>query len=126
MLVLNFAHPLTEAHCAALAALAGAEVERQIDLPCRFDLADPFSPQAAALVDTAGLSPVEWQTTPLLVNPPTLAVAAAVVLAEIHGRAGYFPAIVRLRPVRGALTTQFEVAEILNLQSVREAARGRR
>jgi len=49
-----------------------------------------------------------------------------VLLAELHGRMGYFPPIVRLRPVPNALPPRFEVAEIINLQAVREAARTRR
>ncbi len=36
---------------------------------------------------------------------------------------GYFPSIIRLRPVSGSVPPQFEVAEILNLHSVREKAR---
>ena len=37
---------------------------------------------------------------------------------------GYFPAMVRLRPLTGSVVRQFEVAEILDLQQLRE--RGRR
>ena len=33
------------------------------------------------------------------VVPPALNFITAVLLAELHGRMGYFPAIVRLRPV---------------------------
>ena len=48
------------------------------------------------------------------------------MLAELHGRLGYFPPVLRLRPVEGALPPRFEVAEILNLQDVRDAARAKR
>jgi len=48
------------------------------------------------------------------------------VLAEIHGRCGYFPPIVRLRPIKDSLPPRFEVAEILNLNAVRETARTKR
>jgi len=48
------------------------------------------------------------------------------LLAEVHGRTGYFPTIIRLRPVAGVTPPQFEVAELLNLQAVRDAARVRR
>ena len=47
-------------------------------------------------------------------------------LAEGHSRIGYFPAIVRLRPLAGSLPPHFEVAEIINLQAVRDQARLRR
>jgi hypothetical protein len=39
---------------------------------------------------------------------------------------GYFPPVVRLRPVAGSLPPRYEVAEILNLQAIRDEARKRR
>jgi len=57
---------------------------------------------------------------------PSLNYAAAVLLAELHGRMGHFPAILRLRPIAGALVTEYDVAEIINLEAVRAEARTRR
>jgi len=74
----------------------------------------------------AELAPQEWQTASILVNPPSLNFITALVLAELHGRMGYFPPVVRLRPVKEALPPRYEVAEILNLQAVRDAARLKR
>ncbi|MGH2522324.1 MAG: CRISPR-associated protein Csx15, partial [Anaerolineales bacterium] len=45
---------------------------------------------------------------------------------ELHGRMGYFPPLIRLRPVQEALPPRYEVAEILNLQAVRDGARLKR
>lgn len=123
MILLNFSHPLTPDHLAQIEALIGAAVGRVVDAPAQFDVAISFAAQVAALVDSLGLSPVEWQTAPILVNPPALNVIAVTLLAELHGRMGYFPPVVRLRPVAGALPPRFEVAEIINLQGVREQAR---
>lgn len=123
MILLNFTHPLTPDHLAHVTELTGQAVERVIDVPVQFDVAVSFVTQVAALVDGIGLAPAEWQTTPILVNPPALNVIAVTLLAELHGRMGYFPPIVRLRPVAGSLPPRFEVAEIVNLQAVREAAR---
>jgi hypothetical protein len=39
---------------------------------------------------------------------------------------GYFPPLARLRPVEGSLPPRYEVAEVINLQQVRDAARRRR
>jgi len=78
------------------------------------------------MADACGLSPTEWQTLPLLVVPPALNFSAVALLAELHGRCGYFPAQVRLRPVQGSIPPRYEVAEILDLQAIRDAARGRR
>ncbi len=61
-------------------------------------------------------SPYSPRSTCLQFCRPTL-------LAELHGRMGYFPAIVRIRPVVDSLPPRYEVAEIINLQNVRETAR---
>jgi len=126
VLLLNFSHPLTADHLAQIEALAGAQVERVIEAAVQFDTAQPFVPQVQALLAQIPLTAEEWQTTPLLIVPPALNFITAVLLAELHGRMGYFPPIVRLRPVPNALPPRFEVAEIINLQAVREAARTRR
>ncbi|NJL54898.1 hypothetical protein HC928_06690 [bacterium] len=125
MLLLNFAHPLTEAQQAQVAALLGElpEVRR---IAVQVDQAQPLVAQVRALVDGVGLSPDAWQTTPLVINPPGYAPAAAVVLAELHGRIGHFPAMVRLRPVADTTPMVYEVAEIINVQHVRETARYQR
>lgn len=129
MTVVNFTHPLTSEQLEQLKAITGQETERVIDVKAQFDPERPFADQARELVESVGLSPEEWQTLPLLVNLPSLNVIAALVLAEVHGRCGYFPAVLRLKPRRQegvAGPPQFEVAEVLNLQAVREAARTKR
>lgn len=125
MLVLNYSHPLTPEQRTQLEALLGEPLEVR-HLATHLDLAQPFAGHAVMLADAAGLSPDEWQTTPLLVVPPALNVAALALIAELHGRCGYFPPVVRLRPVPDALPPRFEVAEIVNLQAIRQAARSRR
>lgn len=133
MLLLNFSHPLTPAQLSQLEALignhpegTGAGVERVIAVPAQFDVAQPFAPQVEALLTQAPLTAEEWQTAPILIVPPALNFITAVLLAELHGRMGYFPAIVRLRPVAESVPPRFEVAEVINLQAVREHARQHR
>lgn len=126
MILLNFAHPLTKQQLEQIESLTGESVERLIEINSQIDPQEPLVPQVITLADRCGLSPVEWQTLPILVNPPSLNFIAIVLVAEMHGRMGYFPPCVRLRPVPNALPPRFEVAEILNLQAVREAARGAR
>lgn len=123
MLLLNFSHPLTADHLARIEALAGQAVDRVIDAETQFDVDAPFAPQVADLADSIGLSPDEWQTAPILVNPPALNVIAAILLAELHGRMGHFPPVVRLRPASDPLFSTYEIAEIINLQAVRAQAR---
>lgn len=124
MLLLNYAHPLTAAQLARVAELLGAMPELR-ELKTQIDQALPLGPQVAALADAAGLTPAQWQP-PLIVNPPGLAPAAVALLAEIHGRMGHFPTLLRLRPIAGGATTTFELAELINLHALREAARERR
>jgi hypothetical protein len=126
MIVLNFSHPLTSEHLQQVETLTGRKVERVIAIHSQIDPQQPLAPQVTALVEQAGLSPHEWQTLPLLINPPSLNVIAVVLLAELHGRCGYFPAHLRLRPVQGSVPPQYEVAEVLDLQTLRDAARQRR
>ena len=127
MLLLNFAHPLTPAQLEQIALAAGANDPFDVrDIRAQFDPQQPFAPQAVALANAAGLTPAQWQTEPLLVNLPALNHIAACLLAELHGRMGYFPSIIRLRPIAGSTPPQFEFAEIINLQSMRDDSRTRR
>lgn len=126
MILLNFSHPFTAEQLHQLEELAGRKVNRVIEIDAQIDPQQPIAPQVVEMADRAGLTPAEWQSLPLLVNPPSLNISAAVLLAELHGRCGYFPAAVRLRPVPDVIPPRFEVAEIVNLQTVREEARRRR
>jgi hypothetical protein len=125
MLILNFTHPLTNEQQAQIEALANSSIEEVRTIRVHIDQEKPLEPQVTAIVHDARLSSEEWQTRPLLINPPGYAPAAFVLLAELHGRIGHFPSLIRLRPKPGPVTS-YEVTEILNLQSIREAARRRR
>lgn len=126
MLLLNFSHPLTPAQTAQIETLTGRAIERTIPIPTQFDNQQPYLPQLTKLLEQVPISAAEWQTTPLLIIPPALNFITAILLAELNGRMGYFPPIVRLRPIPNSLPPQFEVAEILNLQQIREDARRQR
>jgi hypothetical protein len=126
MILLNFSHPLTAEQRAQAEALLGAAFDQTIDAPVQFDEQQPFAPQLQELLQRVPLSPAEWQSEPLVVLLPSLNFIAALLLAELHGRMGYFPAVLRTRPVEGATPRRYEVAELLDLQATREAARHRR
>jgi hypothetical protein len=125
MLILNFTHPLTDENKARIEALAELPIDEIRTIPVQIDQARPLESQIVAIVEAARLSSEEWQTRSLLINPPGYAPAAFVLLAELHGRIGHFPSLIRLSPKPGPVTS-FEVAELLNLQAVRESARRRR
>ncbi len=126
MILLNFSHPITPEQLAQVEALLKKKIEQVIPLAVQFDVQQPFLPQLADLAARIPLSAEDWQTRPIIVIPPSLNFITALLLAELHGRMGYFPPVVRLRPVEGALPPRYEVAEVLNLQAVRETARTKR
>src|SRR6266567_6049894 len=125
MLILNFTHPLTTEQCAQIEVLAHETIAEVRTIAVQIDQVEALEPQINRIIDEAGLSCEEWQTRPILINPPGYAPAAFVLLAELHGRIGPFPSLIRLRPKPGPVTT-YEVAELLNLQTIREQARRRR
>lgn len=126
MIVVNYAHPLTVAQHAQIEELTGQTIDQVLHVPAQFDHSRPFAEQIQALLKATNLSTDDWQTRPLLVNLPSFAAIAAVLLAELHGRMGYFPSIIRLRPVANSTPPQFEVAEVLNLNALRDEARRQR
>jgi len=126
MILLNFSHPLSPGELARLETLTGQPIERVVEVKTQIDTQANLVPQVVALADACKLSPEQWQTAPLLVLPPSLNFVAVTLLAELHGRMGYFPAHLRMRPVPDALPPRYEVAEVINLQAVRDEARKKR
>ena len=125
MLILNYSHPLNAAQLERIEALVG-EQPMVRDLATHADRARPLAEVARELADAASLSTEEWQTIPLLLNPPALAPLALALIAELHGRSGGFPALINIRPVAESIPTRYEVAELVNLQDLRNKARVRR
>ena len=126
MIVLNFSHPLTDAQREQIEALSGMPIERVITVQTQFDEQQPFALQLIDLMAQIDLEYRQWQNEQIVVVLPSLNFIAALVLAELHGRMGYFPSIVRMRAIANSLPRRFEVAELLNLQDVRDLARTRR
>lgn len=126
MLVLNYAHPLrSEALGLLHGLLEGQELQEVKNIACQVDQEGAFADQAVALVDAAGWSPEQWQTNRFVVCFPGLSAIALAVCAEMHGRSGYFPTLVRLKPV-GGTPPVFMPAELVDLARIRESARLRR
>lgn len=122
MLILNFSHPLTQEQRTQIETLANTPIDEVRTVLVQINQSEPLDAQIVAIVDSIALASEEWQTRPLLINPPGYAPVAFVLLAELHGRIGHFPSLIRLRPKPGPITI-FEVAELLNLQAIRQAAR---
>ncbi len=125
MLILNFTHPLTNEHKTQIESLSDIAIEGVQTIAVQIEQSEPLEAQIRAIVESVQLTSEEWQTHSLLVNPPGYAPAAFVLLAELHGRMGHFPTLIRLRPKPGPMTS-YEVAELLNLQTIRENSRTHR
>jgi hypothetical protein len=123
MILVNFSHPITKEQQRKIKALTNQSIEAILPVSSQFKHDIPFPEQITALVDAIGLSPEDWQTKPILVNPPGLSSAAVTLLAELHGRMGHFPSIVRIRPVPESNPPSYEVAEIIDLRTLRDKAR---
>lgn len=126
LVILNYSHPITPEQRVQIEQQGGQPVKRVIDVPVQIDHEAPLAPQIVALAEAAGLSSDDWQTLPLVVNLPSLALAAGALLVEVHGRVGHFPTVLHLRPETSGPTTIFAVAGLENLQALRDAARVRR
>jgi CRP-like cAMP-binding protein len=124
--LLNFTRSLTTEQTEQIEMALGKQIGKLVHLPVEFDNARPYGPQCIALADQVGLNGNDWTTLPIVVNPPGYVPGALALFSELHGRMGYFPAVVRLRPVVGSTPAFYEVAEIINLQALRDAARERR
>ena len=122
ILVLNFAHPLTAQQQTQIENLSGTSVEDIITIPTLISEEEPLQPQITSLIDAIDQSTPDWHKRHILINPPGYAPAALLLLAEIHGRIGHFPTLIRMRPKHGSVTT-YQVIDLLNLQTIRDAAR---
>lgn len=126
MYILNFSHPLTEAHITQLEALTGMPTTSVRNIRVQFDPTRDFVSQTSELLQSLEISSAEWQNNAWIIVLPSLNYIAAILLAELHGRMGVFPSILRMRAVENAFVTQFEVAEVIRLEGVRQEARKQR
>jgi len=117
-IILNFSHPITDEQRAQIAAALEREIE-VLDVPFQLDLLHQISPQVRLIVSSLDISPEQWQSAPIIVNLPGFSPGAAALLAELHGRMGYFPPIIRLRRQAG----WWVFAEVVDLQEIRDLAR---
>ena len=128
--ILNFGHPLAPR---VLQHLAPAQ-EIKVGVHLALD-AEPTAPQVVRVVDEA-MEALKKQgvktdgTASLMVVLPGMTEAAAVLLAELHGRTGSFPRVLALRRSRTdgtyGLFADSAGLGVLDLEKVRQEARGRR
>lgn len=126
MIVLNFSHPLSALQLEQLEAISGELIDEVIVVDSFVDQTESLPAQVSHWINELEIDSSRWQSERWLVNLPALNVSTALVLAQLHGRMGYFPACVRIVPKQTAVSPKFLVAEVLNLQAVRNTARRNR
>jgi len=126
MIILNFSHPLTDEQVGQVEGLTGQKIDEVRQIQTHFDNEKPFDEQVEEVIKACNLTPEEWQTLPIIIVPPAFNFIAVTLLAALHGLMGYFPPVIRLKPVKDTVPPRFEVAGIINLQQVREKYRERR
>ncbi|KGM12881.1 hypothetical protein N869_01015 [Cellulomonas bogoriensis 69B4 = DSM 16987] len=126
MIVLSCSHPLTEPQLERLQVLAGGARLRVLEPDlAHLDLDGDLVGQVRRALDALPLRGSDWESLPFLVSLPALSLSAAVLVAEVHGRCGHFPTVVRRVRSRGPVV-MFEVADLIGLQDVRTSARAGR
>lgn len=128
MIILNFAHPLTSAMLQQIAEQLAVPLESIIEqrISTQINRQLPIEQEITRLTDSSGFDATQWQTVPFVVNPPGLATAALCLIAEIHGRTGYFPSVLNIAAIPNTTPLEFCVLSVCNLQLVREVARSKR
>ncbi len=127
-IILNFSgHPVLPGQLKAIEKILQWSSSQVIDVPVGTIAEDRnFIANIVKVIDKVDLSHVQWQAANIVAIPAGYSAIWSVVLAEIHGRLGYFPDVVHLRPSTLTVAEKYEVAEIMNLRQVRHASRGKR
>ena len=126
MILLNFSHPLSAEQLLIAESLVSSKFTSIIDIKTHLDHQTSFPSQVKKLVGDITLTSQQWQNSKILLVPPSLSIVSCILLSELHGRMGYFPAVLRVKPVPGSTPPVFEPAEVLNLQAIRDSSRENR
>jgi len=123
MLLINFSHSLTKPQISEINKRLSKKVDQIVTCEVHFDNDQDFSDQVRKLFGSGRIPTDRFQKEPFLVILPSHSFIAGLVLAELHGRMGHFPAVVRISPETSNLPLVYRVAEIIDLQAVRDNAR---
>jgi hypothetical protein len=126
MILINFAYPLNQQQRKNIEALLSQEISQVIHRPVNFDNEQPFKDQVEELLEDSNLPVEGLMTHPVAVILPSHSFIAGLVLVGLHGRMGRFPAVIRFKPKAGSLPLVYEVAEVVDLQQMRETIRQKR
>ena len=126
MILINFAYHLTAGQREAIEKLLDQEITQEIHLQVAFNNEIDFKDQVKALFENRHMPVETLMVNPVAVILPSHSFIAGLVLVELHGRMGRFPAVIRFKPKQGSLPLMYEVAEVVDLQQLRESVRQNR
>ncbi|MEI7556914.1 CRISPR-associated protein Csx15 [Candidatus Chlorohelix sp.] len=126
MLLINFSHPISASQKEQIEKVIGQEIESMLAVPVHLDLEKPMAAQVDVVLENLGISLQSLQQQSVLIILPGFSPLAAYLLTVFHGILGYFPSIAILKPDLDSVITDFKLAEILNLQALRNNARSKR
>lgn len=122
--VINFGHALTDGQIEQLRRLGYVIGIPNLGERINLDDGKHFASQVERILDSFGYSKMEWEALggQTLFVLPTLSDIAGVLLAQLHGRMGHFPRVIRrTRDEHGG----FSVIEVIDLQSLRAQQRSK-
>ncbi len=127
-LILNFSgHPVLSGQITTISKILDWPLSQVIDVQVGTIAEDKkFVDNILKVIEKIDLSAEQWQTANIVVISAGYSAIWSVLLAGIHGRIGYFPDVVHLRPGTIGSKEKFEVAEILNLREIRHSSRDKR
>lgn len=127
--VLNFSHPISDAQKVEIETLFGYEdlggefgklhdavrFVEGLSRQYKYQTAEDLVAAVREQVDAAELSPDDWQLRKVVVNLPAHSGGAMIALAEMHGRMGYFPTVLRIERAEDG----FHFTEAIDLEQLR-------
>lgn len=127
-IIVNFSHPITEAQLKQIEEKTNLYISERIQppkVPIHFNENVSFEDQVVKCVDEVGLTDEQWQELQILVNVPGFATISAPLIAELHGRMGHFPKMLRFKRSPED-TNRYDFEEVVQLQRIRDKSRARR
>jgi hypothetical protein len=120
MILINFGAAFRPLQIAQAEALLHEPITRVIDLSIKVDPDQEMLPQFKKSMAKLKLNDTDLCAEPVVINLPNQNYLAVMVLAELHGRMGYFPPILRARMKSSGLLPYYEVAEVIDLQAMED------
>ncbi len=123
MIFISFSDHIKEANhraeIEALVSIGGGRIDEFVQTERTFNMDQPLVPQVVDWLAAVEFERLCALKKPFLIFPPSLNYVSAVLLALMHGATGDWPSILRIRPVDSGGVRSYAIAEIINLNQVR-------